>query len=172
MCCESFVARVKSEDVIHNNSGGQGTLDDEPPEVREILDTLDNFDKDQPGSTKQSLKQKKYKCAGNLITKFSKKNLETAKAEIESQIENDRTFAALVAAVGVVVVIAFTWTWKIPDWMLILIKTPEKWKLSLEVITKILFVSIPTIFFIFKVGRKSVYQLHILKIALARKSDA
>lgn len=118
-----------------------------------ILKTLLAFNEDKT----KTFKKKKYQYADKLIA-YRKSDLETARADLEDYIDNSRTFAALVAAVGVV----------LPTWLSLGI--PENLKLlNIEVVLTLLLFALGAVLFL-RVAR-AVAWLHVMKIAISRKSE-
>lgn len=122
-----------------------------------ILATLRRFKEDGTGT----FEEKKYQCAWKLTNPqerdSQKRDLETVKADIEFQIENDRTLAALLAFIGVV----------ISNWVSARIR--EDFKQGIAALVGVLFAALG-ICFLYKIHEKASW-LHILKIALTRKSN-
>ena len=118
----------------------------------EILEILDAFNKDKT----KNLQQKKYQCANQLRT-CRKSDLETVKADIEYSIDNGRSFAAFLAVFGLLV------SKQIAQWLTI------NSMLNGESLV-VSFFSILSAWLFIHIGNK-VSLLHVIKIALARKSD-
>lgn len=91
-----------------------------------------------------------YECAEQLA-EHSKSNLETSKADIESYIDRQRTAAAFLAVLGIIVSRVF-------------VPSP-----FLEFGVVVFFAAISALIFVDV--EKKVFWLHIIKIAIAQKSE-
>lgn len=106
----------------------------------------------------KTLQQKKDNYAGKL-TSFRKSSLETEKADLEYSIENEKIFAAFSTVFGLFV---FK---QILQWLPI----NSMLKLNGEYLVVSLFSTLSA-WLLLRVGEK-VSCLHVIKLALARKSD-
>lgn len=116
-----------------------------------ISQILKDFNEDKT----KNLQQKKEEFAGRLTT-YTKSKLETEKANIEYYIDNTRNFAAFSAIFGLLL------SKPISQWL------PVNFMSSGESLVGLSYVL--SALLLMRVGKKLLW-LHVIKLALARKSD-
>lgn len=114
-----------------------------------ILRTLRAFAKRNTGNFEER-SIRKYKYAKRLA-KYNKSDLETSKADIEFYIDRQRTDAAFYAVLGIIVARIFA-----PSPFLEFVVV-----VSFAIVSALIFVDV----------EKKVFWLHIIKIAINRKSE-
>lgn len=120
---------------------------------RKILDILLAFDNDKRKDIK--FNQKKYQYA-NELTSYQKSGLESARADIEHSVDSSRTLAALLAIMGVL-------------FSKLISPSTENLQPLIEFgVTVLIFV--PSAFIFLDVAKR-VAWLHVIKVAIAIKSD-
>ena len=120
---------------------------------RKILDVLLAFDNDKRKNIK--FNQKKYQYANKIIF-YQKSDLESARADIEHSVDSSRTLAAFLAIMGVIL-------------SKLISPSTENLQPLIEFGVTVL-ILVPSAFIFLEVAKR-VAWLHIIKVAIALKSD-
>ncbi len=120
---------------------------------RKILDVLLAFDNDKRKNIK--FNQKKYQYANKIIF-YQKSDLELARADVEHFVESSKTLAAFLAIMGVIL-------------SKLISPSTENLQPLIEFGVTVL-ILVPSAFIFLEVAKKFAW-LHIIKVAIALKSD-